>query len=327
MIEIGNYSAGTYGITTYKATTDAQNDIRLTWNIIVRPSYIPYVRTGTHVILQDVMDFKVSSAKFADLDWIQSRFDLATAQKNNYEYAAYLMYEELFHPQVRAQWKFNPINTWLIEGKLTIAGQTIELIKTWALRVKGTFNDALWATISANNEWDNALVKEWSVDYALKLHKAWVTHIKSLGKKTAIIGIVGTDGWNSINFIYPEPLRSYIIQNFDLLVTYTVPNSIESAQKGLIVVKNLRDLGYTGKIIHILTTYWGRSLGSMDEAVQFEEFKLVYPYVNVIIVFPYVNLSFYPGDILYPPILIKFLEEYENGTPCPQSQCDFTITQ
>ena len=324
MIEIGNYSAGTYGITTYKETTDAQNDIRLTWNMIVRPAYIPYVRIGTHVILQDVMDFNVSSAKFTDLDWIQSRFDLATAQKNNYEYAVYLMYEELFHPAVRAQWNFNPINTWLIEGSLSIAGQTVELIKTWALRVKGTWDQVKWNSIVANNSYNDPLVWEWSVDYALKLHKAWVTHIKSLGKKTTILGFVGTDGWNSINFIYPEPLRSYILQNFDLLVVYTIPNSIESIQKSLTVVKNLRELGYNGKIVYILTTYWGGTLGSMDENVQYEEFKTVYPYVNVIAVFPYVNLSFYPGDILYPPRLIQFYEDY---VPCATPLCDFTITQ
>jgi len=321
MVELGNFQAGIY-TTQYPDATESQKDPLLKWNSVVKISHLQYVIAGTHIILEEVGTFNSSYAEFTNLTWIQNRFNLATTYKDQYEYAAYLMYEELFHPVVRAQWNFNPISTWQIEGSLLIAGQTIELIKTWALRVKGTWDQTKWDSIAANNSYNDPLVWEWSVDYSFKLHTAWVTHIRSIGKKTAIIGLVGTDGWNSINFIYPEPLRSYIIQNFDMIYTYTIPNSLSTVQKGIDVVTNLRNAGFSGLINHVLTARWSSTLGTADETVQFAEYKGVSPYVDIISVFPYYDMSLYPGTGNYPERLIKFYE-----TTCPPPQCDFTITQ
>lgn len=110
MVELGNYTFPFNGQPQFEYVVTAQSDPLMKWDVINRPNELGWKRPNTNVIFMDVGDYKVSYVKFTDFAWIQSRFDMATQYKNQYEYATYLLHEELFHPAVRAEWQANPIN-------------------------------------------------------------------------------------------------------------------------------------------------------------------------------------------------------------------------
>jgi hypothetical protein len=76
-------------------------------------------------------------------------------------------------------------------------------------------------------------------------------------------------------------------------------------------VKGLRiKFIYRGKIAHILTSSF-RNKQTWNETVAYEEFKIVHPYVDVIMVYPYADEWKNPKmKIPYPPKLSNFSRKF-----------------
>ena len=115
-------------------------------------------------------------------------------------------------------------------------------------------------------------------------------------------------------FTYPSPMWQYVTANYDLIFTYQYPTCVSSGcsrpiSKSVDEVKQLREkYNYKGKLVHILTSLWPNGDGTDNEIVQFEEFKAVSPYVDVIVGMPYANVQVNPPQISYPSRLIKFYD-------------------
>jgi hypothetical protein len=308
-IAIGNWGYGSDGDLSF------QNDPRLTWDEVVSPNNIrPNV---TSIWQQPIYSGLIPQTNF---NFMRSRFDLATKNKDkNWTYGTYLLLEELFHPSVRAKWfpSIEGLKSWDIEGNETFAGVNIMHIKPWYIAKYGKWNQYWWDRVKAGNEYNDRIVWAWSVYYGYNLHKAWHLHMRSLGKKSAIVGIIGLDGMDWFEtFTYPSPMWQYVTANYDLIFTYQYPGCVSSGcsqpiSRSLDEVKLLREkYNYKGKLVHILTSLFPNGVGTDNEIVQFEEFKAVYPYVDVIVCMPYTNVNVDPPGIdpklPYPPRLIKF---------------------
>lgn len=328
-VAIGNWGYGSYGTLVGPdgrriSRLPFQNDPRLTWDAVVSPDAM---RPGvTNIWQKPIYSGPIPQTDFA---FVRSRFDLATNNKEkDWQYGTYLLLEEQFHPSLRAQWfpKGEGLSTWDIEGSATFAGVTIMHLKPWYIDNYGAWDQAWWDGVKGANKYDDLKALRWSVYYGYNLHKAWNLHMEALVKESAIVGIVGLDGMKPFeSWTYPSPMREYIIAEYDLIFTYqypecvTVPAGVKQGFSGsprpvsqsVEEVRQLREkYHYKGKIVHILTSVFPDGVGSEDETVQFEEFKAVYPYVDVIIGMPYANVHKNPPAIPYPPRLIKFWETY-----------------
>ncbi len=309
-LKIGNMGYGDWGYASF------QNKPNLTWDLL---GNLDMIRPGNTIIWEKKVKNSVPTTNFT---FIGSRFDLATQNRyKNWTYGTYLLDEELFHPSVRAQWfpTEEGLKTWDIEGSAIFAGVTIKHLKPWYIQKYGIWNQTWWDGVKSTNKYDNPIIMNWSVYYGYNLHKAWNLHMRSLGKKSAIVGAIGlNDMYTFERWFYPSPMWEYLINNYDLIFTYQYPECVtktltpnckrdvlQSEQE----VKQLRErYDYKGKLIHILTTKFSDGSGTDNETVQFEEFKAVAHYVDVIMVYPYTNFTGTPLWLQppYPPRLIKF---------------------
>jgi hypothetical protein len=317
-IEIGNFDyAGLSDVTTF------QNDARLTWDVYGRTSTLLMQRTEIKRVYQNFLD-PTRWKGLTDLDLIQSRFDLATQYKDYYDYGVFLLQEEVYQPKKMCSWGYSRLSDLNIEGTRTFAGVTVKLLKDWYIEKYGTWNQAWWDSIRSANNYDDAKFSEWSGDYAYGLYRAWKNHTNSLGKKTAIIGLIGARDFQAnndvnaiLNSFYPSPIKEYILANYDLLILYKYPMNLEQVAWEEDFVKKLRAI-YSGKIGVILTSAFSDFNWEWSEEVAFEEFKRVYPYVDVIVVYHHADLRDWNNPKSpYPPYLIKFYESISTLNPSP----------
>ncbi len=336
-ITVANPPALAIGNTNYPTTKwdgsgdpiPFMDDPKMTWNWWGKP---PTKHNTTNCFQK----YELSGTyKLTDLAWVKSRFDLAVTYKANYDYGTWLLVEERFHPSaISACWQRDTTSGWLIDGKATFVGIEVKLLKTWIIEDKGlVWNQSWWdnyktAAGCSQGDYNDPLVREWSIYYGYGLYRAWHTHMRNLGRKSAIT----TMFWNGTpqsqydtqfkNRFYPSPIWQYIITNYDLINCYQYPQNMAEVQNSINQVKYLRQtLGYKGKISLILTTSF-RSMNNppWQEAVAWEEFKGVAPYVDVIMAYGHAQdpRTFPAYDqtlpaIYYPEFLIKFLNNYNSN--------------
>jgi len=327
VIEIGNMNYW------FSDEDPVRNDNRLTWDVY---SGRPLIRRNNNTVVYQEYGAR-ATYNLTDLSWINSRFILANSQVSNFDYAVYLLQEEVFHPVRNADSTSQNMLTWTIEGKLTIAGETLKLLKTWVIENKGqTWNETWWISARDSNNRDDPLIKEWSEWYGYILLKSWHQHCHNLGKKSAIMGMswlclenTSTSCFEtSMKKIMPGQMWQYIIGNYDLVSTYAYPRNSAELVNSVNQINTIRNLGYKGKIMHVLTSSFKATLlFQWTKALAWEEFKLVAPLVDAIITYQYAQDSWDWGDKqYYAATLIQFLEDY-NNLLCPPPLCDFTITQ
>jgi len=303
-VEIGNFN--------YFSYYSNANDPRLTFDCFTN---LGDIRPGTTTVWQ----IYKQPFDLTDLALVQSRFDLATAnQAYDWDYGAFVLNEEVFNPILWAIWtpSSRGLSTWNIDGSKTLAGVEIQLIKPWYISQYGTWNQGWWDGVVASNNYNDPIVKAWNADFTYDIYRAWHLHMRSLGKKSAIIGIVGVrdSNWNSAfeNYYFPSPSWEYVTANYDLLFTYMYPKTYAENLKSKEVVSELRSqYNYQGKIAHILTTKFSDGLGTTDQAIAQDEFNQVYPYVDYIISYPYMDVSDWSNPTTaYSPVLIGFQESH-----------------
>jgi len=275
-----------------------------------------------------------------DLAEINNRFNQARNNATKYDYGVFLLQQEVWHPSLQVSWSQKKLTDWAIEGTLTLPnGAILELLKPWYIRTKGAWNQSWWDTIKAtNNPWEST-VKAWSAYYGYTLLKAWHEHMRSLGKKSAMLGLCGfretPENFRNLvkNNYYPGEMFNYFIQNYDLQTTGIHPTTMAKIPDDILWAKVLRtEWGYKGKIVHILSSCWSDGWGCpWNEMVAKEDFRQVAPYVDIVLAHPFADTSEWkvpatdiPKHIQYIPIVIQWMKEY---IPCNPSICDFTITQ
>lgn len=306
-VELGNYGFNHYDL----KIRNLQNKPELKWDVITKNDGLVYRRPNTIVVFQDGINNQ-KSFDITDFPTIRRRFDIASRNKDKYDYGVFLLMEEVFHPGMRVAWGQSNISDWKIEGSDTFAGVKVKLIKTWYMDKYRTWNQTWWDHIVATDDYRDPIVWAWSAEYQYNLHKAWHLHMKNLGKKSAIIGLVGIreDNFSTAfeEIYYPSPIWEYIIANYDLVFTYRYPRTISEISKSEDDVEQLRHkYNYSGKIAHILTNSFMDWKWNWNETIAFEEFKRVYPYVDVIVVFSYADTrDMNDPKIPYPQKLIDF---------------------
>jgi len=343
-LQIGNYDIGGWTTTAEKD----QWDIRLTFDINVTSSLLddrirPGVEFGWQQNWKEPLITQVNGGMI-NFAWVQGRFDNATALAGRpWTYGAFLLYEETWSPASRTNWPGNleRFEYWDIEGSAIFAGITVMHLKPWYIANIGTWNESWWTGIKITNNRYDSIITRFSGYYLSKLLDAWHIHMHNLRKKSLFIGPVGIPAGSGpsgmIQFesvdLFPTPSWISLLQ-YDMLLVYQYPTCIDCVYNGVMqrpitasldVVDKLRNkYGYNGQLAWLLTSIWPDGLGTSDIVVQEEEFKIVAPYVDVILVTHKADMTIWPGTILNPPRLIQFYEDY---VPCPNSLCDFTITQ
>ncbi len=290
-----------------------------------------------------------------NLEWVKSRFDLYTTNKNTpWTYGTYLGTEEVFHPSIQASWWPNPngtryygLSTWTIDGELTLYGINVKALKPWYIQKYGSWNQSWWDNTKAANGYNNSIIKEWSLYYARQLYEMWHLHMRELGKKSAVLGYIGIPETktgaspSNIQYSWGTDLHNYIMNNYDMIVAYQYPECISGCQKGTPnpvpenpdhIFHSNRDISWSaeaaqvlrsqfkGKLDWILTAHWGDSVGTADKDVQLAEYKAVLPYVDIISLPEFTNMYkvIWPGTEPSAPRLAEFYQL----TELP-SQCDF----
>jgi len=312
-LEIGNWN---YADTNEDLT---RKDARLTWDVVLG---ITPKRPGTTVIMQK---FETSSSflLLGNLDWIKSRFDLATQYKDRNNYGIWLFHEEIWHPSLMAKFRGSlKLNTWQIDGKAILGRVELKMIKTWIIEdKKQSWDQTWWNNCVINNSYSDPLVWEWSTTYGLKLYQAWHQHMQDLGKKSSMVGIGSLCGGTLNCFdsdwkkFYTPEMWNYIISNYDSLVIYQYPRNMSEITNSIDMAKKIREkYYYNGKLLWILTGSFKASwLWNWTKEIAWEEFKVVAPYVNVIITYQYAQDSWDWNDKqFYAATLIQFYEDYNN---------------
>jgi hypothetical protein len=305
-VELGNFGYSYYD----RAIRDFQNQPEINWDVILNQNGLVYRRPNTTIVFQDFIDQK--KFEMTDLSRIQSRFEMATKFKDKYDYGVFLLMEEVFHPVIRVEWGWSNMSRWKIEGSDNFEGVQVKLFKTWYIEKYKKWDQNWWNNIVSNNKYKDPIVWKWSEEYGYNLYEAWNKHMKNLSKKSAIIGLNGltSDSFsNEFEYYYPSPMREYVVSNYDLLFTYMDPINSSEIIESENQVKDLRKkFNYRGKIAHILTSSF-RNKQAWNETIAFEEFKIVHPYVDVIMVYPYADEWNNP-KIPYPPKLINFSRRF-----------------
>jgi len=305
-VELGNFGYSFYS----QSIRDFQNHPEISWDVILNRNGLVYIRPNTTVVFQDFIDQKLF--EMTDLRGIRSRFDMATKYENKYDYGVFLLLEEVFHPVIRVEWGWSNMSSWNIEGSDNFEGIQVKLFKTWYIEKYKTWDQTWWNEIVSTNNYNDPIIRKWSEEYGYDLYEAWNKHMKNLGKKSAIIGLNGliSDSFsNEFEHYFPSPIREYVLANYDLLFTYMDPINSSEIVESENQVKGLRKkLNYRGKVAHILTSSFRNKL-KWNETVAFEEFKIVHPYVDVIMVYPYAD-EWNKAKIPYPPKLINFSKRF-----------------
>ena len=284
------------------------DDPLMKWQTIASSSGLLSYPKSTGVNFNLWSDWSKSTSKWTDIGptgFIQNRFNLANKYKDEYEYAPFLLHEEMFGPIALSTWA-EPLNTWELEGKATFNGVEVKLLKTWIIENKGqAWNQAWWNGLKAGS--GDPLLKEWEVYYTTNLYKAWNEYIHSLGKKSMVIGLMPTQNSNyDADIKYQMPAYNYVLANYDAIVDYSYPTSSAKVSYSLNKIKYLKSK-YTapnGKLLWILTGTFSDMSWTWSEAVAQSEFNAVAPYADAIITYPYTNMGSRTNP--YPKYLLEF---------------------
>lgn len=283
------------------------DDPLLKWQIIASSSVLLKYSKSRGVIFNLWSDRSKSTSKWTDIGpdgFIQKRFDLANKYEKEYEYAPFLLQEEMFGP-IALSTTSEPLNTWQLEGNATFKGVEVKLLKTWIIENKGKAWDQNWWNGLKGGSSD-PLLKEWEEYYTTNLYRAWNEYIHSLGKKTAVIGVLSlknTDYEGDLK--YSMPAYKYVFANYDAIIDYSYPNKNEQISYSLNKIKFIRSK-FNGKIFWVLTfnfptttraSWWSPALAQT-------EFNAVAPYADVILTYPFVNMHYRTNP--YPQYLINF---------------------
>jgi len=264
---------------------------------------------------------------------IQRRFDIARDNKDGYDYGCFILTEEVWNPSLHVWWGQTTMSAWPISGNMTLPnGETLMLLKDWYVVNKGAWNQSWWDNAKAANDPGETIVYEWSAWYGYTLLRGWHEFMHSIGKKSAIFGICG---FNSDNFDYdmrhdffPGQMLDYMINNYDLVTTGVHPITMSDIARDISWLKQLRDWGYTGKIVHIIPGCWYDGWGCpWNRDVAKEDMKQAMAYANVILVLPFADTSEWMVDesnisqyTQYIPIAIEWMNEFVELCPSLQIQ-------
>ena len=314
-----------------------QNQPEITVHSIGHVSGLQY-STNPNItrIFQSLYGFTISMTNLSD---INQRFNMAKSQAPYYDYGVFLLKEEVWHPSLQVWWGQAKLSDWTIEGTLTLPnGSVLKLLKNWYIEKYGSWNQTWWDNVKVSNNAGESIVLAWSSYYGYTLLKAWHEHMRSLGKKSAMIGLCGFSETpqnfrNAVkNLYYPGEMFNYFIQNYDLQTTGIHPNTFEKIPNDILWLKVLRnEWNYKGKIVHFLPSCWSDNWRCpWNRDVAKEDFKQALPYVDIMLAEPFADISEWivqnvdiPNHVQYIPIVIEWMKEY---TTCPPSQCNFIIT-
>ena len=266
------------------------DDVKLKWQVISSPeALLSYNNSNSIVAFNYWSEWSNTKSKWTDIapdGFIQSRFDDAYKYQNYYDYAPFLLHEEMFSPVSLSTWG-EPISSWNLEGKATFDGKEVKLLKTWLWEDKGLPWDS-----SILNDLENPLIVEWDKYYSTQLYTAWNEYIHELGKKSMVIGFMNpkpTDGTYDIELNYQTSANKYILENYDAIVDYSYPQNIREVSFSENKAKYLREK-YNGTLLWILTTSFEDMPWDWQESVAQAEFKAVSQNVNGIITYPYTDM-------------------------------------
>jgi len=284
------------------------DDPLMKWQTIVSSSGLLSYPKSTGVSLNLWSDWSKSTSKWTDIGptgFIQNRFNLANKYKNEYEYAPFLLHEEMFGPISLSTWA-EPLDTWQLEGKATFNGVEVKLLKTWIIENKDqAWNQAWWNGLKAGSS--DPLLREWELYYTTNLYKAWNEYVHSLGKKSMVIGFLSPQNSNyDGDMKYQMPASDYVLKNYDAIVDYSYPTTSAKVSYSLNKIKYLKSK-YTapnGKLMWILTGTFSDWSWTWSETLAQSEFNAVAPYADAIITYPYTNMGSRTNP--YPKYLLKF---------------------
>lgn len=308
---IGNPDLGIFN----REAVDSVDDPLLKWQIIASPSILLNYSKSKGVFFNFWSDWSKSKSKWTDIGpdgFIEKRFALANKYKKKFEYAPFLLQEEMYGP-IALSTTAEPLNTWKLEGNATFNGVEVKLLKTWIIENKGKAWDQNWWNGLKGGSSD-PLLKEWEKYYTTNLYRAWNEYIHSLGKKTAVIGVLSLKNKDYEGDLeYSMPANKYVFANYDAIIDYSYPNSTTQISYSLNKIKFIRSK-FKGKIFWVLTsnfptTTTGASWWSTELARS--EFKAVAPYADVILTYPFVDMHTRTNP--YPQYLISFYETWGQG--------------
>ncbi|MCX9081916.1 MAG: carbohydrate binding domain-containing protein [Candidatus Methanoperedens sp.] len=269
------------------------DDPLMKWQTIASlPGLLSYPKS-TGVSFNLWSDWSKTKAKWTDQNFMVSRFDLAAQYKNEYEYAPFLLHEEMFGPIALSTWA-EPKSAWKTSG-------TISFTTSTGIKVDAMLRDTYKAATGKSE-------REWEVYYTTILYKAWNEHVHALGKKSMVIGLLppGKNTNIQADMAYQTPAWDYILKNYDAIVDYSYPKTSAEVSYSSNKAKFIREK-YTaanGKLIWILTGTFSDMSWTWSEAVAQSEFNAVTPYADAIITYPYTNMATRTNP--YPKYLLKF---------------------
>lgn len=318
--EIGNWDYSYYS----SEIRAQQNKPEITWDVIIKSSALQYHRPGVTTVYYDAVNPQ-SNFKMADVNYVKSRFDKATAEKDlGWDYGAFLLQEEVLTPCTRMEWGSwmgADLGTWNIEGEVTLAGVKIQALKPWYIATYGAWDETWWRNVRDSNNCNDPKVRAWNNKYAYDVYKAWHLHMHNLGKKSAVVGAVGireTDTIAYFNTHYAGGSGDYMLNNYDLIFEYHYPTKIGCSQwdctdNSLKAVKDLREhMPADKKIGYLLTAEWENPVGRpWSEALARDEFNKIAPYTDIIFARGHYNFYDAPQVGYYPPYLIDFWQDYQ----------------
>jgi len=282
----------------------------LKWQIIASPSILLNYSKSKGVFFCFWSDWSKSKSKWTDIGpggFIEERFALANKYKKEYEYAPFLLQEEMFGP-IALSTTAEPLNTWQLEGNATFNGIRVKLLKTWIIENKGKKWDQKWWNGLKGGSSD-PLLKEWEEYYTTNLYRAWNEYIHNLGKKTAVIGVLSLKNKDYEGDLeYSMPAYKYVFANYDVIIDYSYPNSTAQISYSLNKIKFIRSK-FKGKIFWVLTSKFTTTTGASwwSKELAESEFKAVAPYADVILTYPYVDMNNRTNP--YPQYLIRFYKK------------------
>lgn len=330
-----------------------QNNSRITWDLVNRQEAFASNRPGVTRVFQHYNMCPVGATEpgcktpqgsgMTNLTWIKSRFDKAlfyhNQNPNNYHYGVYLLIEEIWHPRMEIEWSERKIKNWIIDGSLILPNNDLlELLKPWIIRTYGSWDQTWFDSIKSLNNFLDPKITAWSEYYGYTLLKAWHEFMRSLGKKSAMLGIAGFSGTNfkkDINLYFPGRMFNYLIQNYDFVTTGVHPKVMTDIDRDINWPRSMREFGYKGKIGHFIPSCWSDSWGCpWNKAVAEEDFKRVINYVDIILFTPFANTSqwtvtdaniYNPINTIYAPLAILWADTYL-PIPCvPNWVCEIPL--
>lgn len=326
---------------------ELQNNSRITWDLIGREETFDFNRPGVTRVFQHYDMCPPGATEFGcktpqgsgltNLKWIKSRFDKALyyhkQNPDNYHYGVYLLVEEVWHPSLEVLWGERKIMNWIIDDSLTLPnGSLLELLKPWIIRTYGSWNQVWFDSIKTSNNCQDPKIAAWSEYYGYTLMKEWHEFMRSLGKKSAIMGLAGFSSMNlreEIHWYFPGKMFDYLIQNYDFVTTGIHPNRLSETSADIEWLKILRnEWNYNGIICHMIPSCWSDGWGCPFDIITAEEdFKQAVQYVDVIAFTPFADNSDWsipdaelnnPIHIKYIPLAITWADKY---TLTPDNNC------